>query len=1465
MLMMKKKKFGLGLLALVTVAMVLFSQFAFAAGEASPTGDSAPVQSSEQVNDPPETTEDPPANPPEETPGGETGDPPSTENPSVGTGEGEEPEDQGGQQPEDETRDENVLPAGANDNYKVTFVDSNGNELTHEIVREGGMVSPATFNEAENKLNLGEHDAFQRWKTSDGREFTPSTAVKKNLTVEPVIAFARTVSFYDSKTAAAPLKTFIVVNGNKLSQADKGYTEPKPTTIPPNNPTLKWVQRNTNTQITGNTIITRDYDVVPRWTYNITYKLNGGKLGTSTADIVREVEVGTTISLPTPVKEESKAESQFQFAEAYEFLGWSTGASGSSPIKGDYPPQSHTNLEAQWGTLPTTKYTVKFLLNGPDSTGNDVIQVTGVAENARIISFPDISPEPGQTYKNTWEDQDGNTLGINAKVTKDLVLTPVFSSNSYTVDFLVEGKNVERVTVAHGAIIPQDKFPNAPDPIDVDVMVDDGSGNMVQQTATCEFLHWADSSGAKWNDDRTVTQNETLRAVFNVPSSGGSGGGGGTVQEYCVATIYPDNNNLSDSYTRRVVKGGTLPRPADPEERADYAFLGWSTSHRAFQEYDFSTTVTANFNLFGYWEKHVNVAFNSDGGSHIGVVTVPLNGKVTRPEDPVKKGYEFKGWSTKRQEGKPVDQLEAFSFDTVIDSALAGPNRLVTLWAWYDSNTKVVFHYNNVEEGRPQETIETVTFEEGDYYVVPYRIPTDTPQLTVIPKGKAFVKWVDSAGKTVESGEPLTVGETLHLYAVWDSGFKINYITSPTNFSPDDETDYVRTQVSYPANTVSVTPPPTYNDSTKQWVPEWFIDKVFTAPAVDFSQINNYLNDSKELNVYGKWVPVPDDTTYTVKYNGNGGKLNKPGEAASESVVYEVKLGTVAPQPKCEGVNGTSFGGWYFDQKCLQPADEQLKQPVVQDMEVYARWVYQVDFVARHKTAPATIYDTKYAVLNSTVPRPKDPALDNLTFGGWTKEPSKGGDQLWDFWKDTVTGNMTLYGAWKATVTFDAGAGTPAPENVDIWVDKTDGDYLKTVVRPPDPQIDGDEFLGWYTDADELFKFRGEEGEVEIQKNTALHAKYKDWQTGQYKLKVHVQKGGNLLTPLKQYYNAGEEIVIKLETLSGYRFLGWLPPNADLIEDTNSLEIRFIMPAYNVNMVAQFQKTKKEVVSTSGGGGGGSSGGGSSSTGSRMLKDPAALRAPAAQQNTATQQTAPAAVFNINGSGRINADRMDDLIASNATKDVVLQGEDITFRFAKGTMRQVPGKEAYSFNASFEVQDQAAIEALAGDALVLTVHYDYDGQLPAEAEITINVGKQYAGRTLYYYYYNPETGALELTQSATVSSDGTVTIRQSHCSDYAFLTVNLYDGADETGSASGAAGAAGGNTGSGGSKQQSATSQTAAPANATGSGTSNRRLPNAGESIPWALTLVGGAALASSLVFLRKFKKALYTGDGKEE
>lgn len=57
--------------------------------------------------------------------------------------------------------------------------------------------------------------------------------------------------------------------------------------------------------------------------------------------------------------------------------------------------------------------------------------------------------------------------------------------------------------------------------------------------------------------------------------------------------------------------------------------------------------------------------------------------------------------------------------------------------------------------------------------------------------------------------------------------------------------------------------------------------------------------------------------------------------------------------------------------------------------------------------------------------------------------------------------------------------------------------------------------------------------------------------------------------------------------------------------------------------------------------------------------------------------------------------------------------------------------------------------------------FNHSGALPGEAQIHIFVGKQHAGKTLHYRYFNSKTGKMKIVQSVTVDADGYVTVRQS--------------------------------------------------------------------------------------------------------
>ena len=140
----------------------------------------------------------------------------------------------------------------------------------------------------------------------------------------------------------------------------------------------------------------------------------------------------------------------------------------------------------------------------------------------------------------------------------------------------------------------------------------------------------------------------------------------------------------------------------------------------------------------------------------------------------------------------------------------------------------------------------------------------------------------------------------------------------------------------------------------------------------------------------------------------------------------------------------------------------------------------------------------------------------------------------------------------------------------------------------------------------------------------------------------------------------------------------------------------------------------------------------------------------------------------------VSKDDMTSLITDNATKDIVIKTPaGITLTFAKGTMKEVDGKDAYDFGVS--ISDDYSMQSNMGDVtkdnFVSLIDFEYSGNLPAEATIKIPVGADRAGQTLYYLQ-KTDTG-YTLIQTAKVDAEGYITVKQDHCSTYVITTVDV--------------------------------------------------------------------------------------------
>ena len=127
-------------------------------------------------------------------------------------------------------------------------------------------------------------------------------------------------------------------------------------------------------------------------------------------------------------------------------------------------------------------------------------------------------------------------------------------------------------------------------------------------------------------------------------------------------TITFDSNGGSNVAAMETDKSGKIEKPEDPT-KSGFTFNGWYLSKDATGDsYDFNQAFTKDTTLYAGWvaSNTYTVTFNTNGGSTINNATTSNDGKITKPEDPIKDYYTFAGWYS------DSDLTKEFSFDTVL-------------------------------------------------------------------------------------------------------------------------------------------------------------------------------------------------------------------------------------------------------------------------------------------------------------------------------------------------------------------------------------------------------------------------------------------------------------------------------------------------------------------------------------------------------------------------------------------------------------------------------------------------------------------------------------------------------------------------------------------------------------------------------------------------------------------------------
>ena len=358
---------------------------------------------------------------------------------------------------------------------------------------------------------------------------------------------------------------------------------------------VHWTDGNDNNYVAGQQItVTGNVALNAVWrehTYTINFNANGG---TGTMEAISGVRYTEAKTLPANTMTRT----------GYTFAGWTTvnpmSRAAGTQYGNEATVQSLTaedngqvTLYALW--TPIT-YTVRFDLNGGEGTVPDPKSATYDAE----VVLPDGTgfSRTGYTFKGWATTADATTpMAANSNLTTEngatVTLYAVWSINSYTVTWVVDGEQYETATYEYGAALSQ-----IPEPTK--------TGHT--------FSGWSELPATMPAQDVTVT------GTFSINS-------------YKVTWLVDgvEYNTATFQY------GAALSQIEDPT-KTGYTFSGWSELPTTMPAND--VTVTGSFTAIDY-----TITYELNGGTNSAQnpTKYTVEDAITL-QDPAKTGYTFEGW-----------------------------------------------------------------------------------------------------------------------------------------------------------------------------------------------------------------------------------------------------------------------------------------------------------------------------------------------------------------------------------------------------------------------------------------------------------------------------------------------------------------------------------------------------------------------------------------------------------------------------------------------------------------------------------------------------------------------------------------------------------------------------------------------------------------------------------------------------
>ncbi|MEY9972592.1 putative repeat protein (TIGR02543 family) [Lysinibacillus sp. RC46] len=398
------------------------------------------------------------------------------------------------------------------------------------------------------------------------------------------------------------------------------------------------------------------------------------------------------------------------------------------------------------------------------------------------------------------------------------------------------------------------------------------------------------------------------------------------------------------------------------------SFLGW------FEDEDYtinwSDTVSKPMTVYAKWSP-LAVMFDTDGGNEVPSQTVEHGELVKIPSSPVKAGYTFEGWY------KDKGLIEAWNFDQDV------VKKDITLYAkWSKESFIVTFDANGGSE------VPSQSVEYGEFIKA-----LSNP----VKAGYTFEGWYKDKELTeVWNFDQDVVKKDITLHAKWS---KASYIVT---FDSNGGSEVSSQKVGY-NELVKV---PAAQKKKGYTFDGWHKDKELTVPWDIAKDVV-----TQNVTLYAKWIK--DNTAgggsgwthlNTVTFDSNGGSEVQP---------QTVGFNDLVKAPTTLMKDGYQFTGWYKDAE-LKNVWDFAKDKVTSDITLYAKWtkdnVSEGSFIVTFDSNGGSKIPSQTVAYKALVKAASKPTKEGHIFIGWYK--NKDFTKAWDFAKDVVTADITLYARW---------------------------------------------------------------------------------------------------------------------------------------------------------------------------------------------------------------------------------------------------------------------------------------------------------------------------------------------------------------------------------------------------------------------------------------------------------------------